>query len=142
MENLMAAKLMLAQIDKYADERKSFAFETTFSGKIYTGRIKKLKQFGYSIAIFYIMLDDIETSLKRIQERVEKGGHNIPEDDARRRFSRSASNFLNLYSPLADEWEIYDNTFFKIRAVANKSSGGIQVFDESLYNKLKQNAKG
>jgi predicted ABC-type ATPase len=80
--------------------------------------------------------------LRRIEERVRKGGHIIPENDARRRFPRSATNFLNLYSPLADEWAVYDNSRRGLRRVAKSTLEGIQVFDESLFSKLKENAKG
>ena len=132
---------MLKQIDKYADEKITFAFESTLSGRTYVDRIKEMKISGYKIVIFYVMLEDVEVNLGRIKERVSKGGHNIPEADARRRFPRSASNFLSVYSLLADEWQIFDNTLLHIRRVAEQNSNGIQVFDETLFNKLKQNAK-
>jgi len=38
------------------------------------------------------------------------GGHDVSEPDIRRRYFRSARNFLSLYRLLADEWRIYDNT--------------------------------
>jgi predicted ABC-type ATPase len=141
-ENIFAAKIMLEQIEKYASQKITFAFESTISGKTYVERIKKMKGEGYKIVLFYIMLEEVEISLRRIEERVSKGGHNIPEQDARRRFPRSAANFLNLYSPLADEWSIFDNSQKQIRDVAKCSFDGIQVLNEPLFNKLKENAKG
>jgi predicted ABC-type ATPase len=141
-ENIFAAKLMIEQIEKYAAQKITFAYESTISGKTYIERIKRMKSEGYKIVLFYIMLEEVEISLHRIEERVRKGGHNIPENDARRRFPRSASNFLNLYSPLADEWQIFDNSSGQMRRVAASKSDGIDVFDEGLFNKLKQNAEG
>ena len=133
---------MIEQIEKYSAAKITFAFESTISGKTYVDRLKKMKNDGYKIILFYIMLEDVEISLRRIEERIHKGGHHIPETDARRRFPRSASNFLNLYSPLSDEWSLFDNSLNSIRSVAALNSGGMRVFDETLFNKLKENAKG
>jgi predicted ABC-type ATPase len=40
---------------------------------------------------------------------VRQGGHHIPEDTIRRRFSTGRENFENLYAPLVDAWALYDN---------------------------------
>jgi predicted ABC-type ATPase len=37
------------------------------------------------------------------------GGHGVPEETIRRRYQRSVENFFNLYRPLADGWEFFDN---------------------------------
>lgn len=141
-ENIFAAKIMIEQIEKYAAQKITFAFESTISGKTYIDRIKRMKSEGYKITLFYIMLEDVEISLRRIEERVQKGGHNIPEEAARRRFPRSASNFLNLYSPLADEWQVFDNSSGEMRRVAASNPDGIDIINEGLFSKLKQNAEG
>lgn len=38
------------------------------------------------------------------------GGHNVPEETIRRRFTSGLKNFFHLYEPLADSWQMYDNT--------------------------------
>ena len=42
--------------------------------------------------------------------RVRTGGHNVPEEDIRRRYRRSIVNFLEVYAPLTDSWVIFDNS--------------------------------
>ena len=139
-ENFLAGRIMLEQIDKYVIDRVTFAFESTLAGKSYIDRIRKIKESGYKIIIFYVMLETVDICLQRIRERVNKGGHDIPEEEARRRFPRSASNFLNIYSTLSDEWHIFDNSTLHLFRVATKDSNGIQVFDETLFNTVKQYA--
>ena len=73
-ENIFAAKLMLEQIEKYASQKITFAFESTIAGKTYIERIQRMKMSGYKIVLFYIMLEEVEISLRRIEERVRKGG--------------------------------------------------------------------
>jgi predicted ABC-type ATPase len=51
-----------------------------------------------------------ELALRRIAFRVQQGGHDIPESDVVRRFSRSWTNFERSYKPIADAWMVYDNS--------------------------------
>ena len=39
-----------------------------------------------------ICLDNPERSIQRVRERVAQGGHDVPDSDVRRRYSRSLSN--------------------------------------------------
>ena len=47
--------------------------------------------------------------VERIAQRVAQGGHNIPEEVIRRRFTSGQAN-LARYCALVDEWDIYDNS--------------------------------
>lgn len=41
---------------------------------------------------------------------MKTGGHAIPEATIRRRYQSGLKNFFNLYKPLADSWQFYDNS--------------------------------
>ncbi|MCD4652808.1 hypothetical protein K8T06_02615 [bacterium] len=41
---------------------------------------------------------------------IAQGGHNVPEQDIRRRFTRSWLNFNEIFKPLADSWIIFDTS--------------------------------
>ena len=107
---ITAGRVFLAELDRLARSRTSFAFETTLSGRIYSGRLLKWKAVGYRVEIAYLKIGSPELALKRIAARVKQGGHDIPKDDVVRRFSRSWSNFVKVYQPLADAWSVYDNS--------------------------------
>jgi predicted ABC-type ATPase len=49
-----------------------------------------------------------ETTL-RVRRRVAQGGHGVPEDAIRKRFSKSLDYFDRLYRPLVNEWYIWDS---------------------------------
>ena len=49
-----------------------------------------------------MFLDSAELCLRRIAERVAQGGHDVPEEDVRRRFERVFPVFWQHYQPLAD----------------------------------------
>ncbi len=58
---------------------------------------------------FFIWLNNFELAKKRVAARVEKGGHNIPEDAIERRYIKGVNNF-NRYVVESDDWYIYDNS--------------------------------
>ena len=105
--------MFLAELDRLARTRTSFAFETTLSGRAHAGRLQQWKAAGYRIEIAYLRVASTELALKRIASRVRQGGHNVPRADVIRRFGRSWSNFSRIYRPLADAWWAYDNSGVK-----------------------------
>ncbi|MCE9532697.1 MAG: zeta toxin family protein [Planctomycetes bacterium] len=107
---ISAARLMLARLEELAAKRANFAFETTLSGKTYVPWLKDLRSQGYRFHLMYMWLDSPELAIRRVAERVSKGGHHIPEETIRRRYVASIRNFFNLYRPIADYWRLYDNS--------------------------------
>ena len=51
-----------------------------------------------------------EEALRRVGQRVRRGGHGIPEDVVRRRFDRSVGNFRHVYRDLVDSWQVVDRS--------------------------------
>ena len=49
-------------------------------------------------------------AIERVKLRVAQGGHNVPEQDIKRRFDRSWINFEKMYKPLADSWIVFDTS--------------------------------
>lgn len=129
-----AGRFMLQQIEKCLQENKSFSFETTMSGKIWITHIKQAKKQGYKIILYFVFVKDIKTSLQRIKQRVAAGGHNIPQEIVKRRFSRTFENFKNLYSPWADELYIIDNTNSPTE-IAKMQNNRMKIFDKKKYEK-------
>lgn len=107
---IAAGRLLLKELDRLAESRTDFAFESTLSGIGYISRLKRLKATRYRIEIIYLTLTSTRLALHRIRTRVQQGGHGIPRTDVLRRFQRSWENFKRLYQPIADAWMIYDNS--------------------------------
>ena len=107
---LAAGRLFLRELDRLAKGRSDFAFESTLSGLVYRGRLKRWKAAGYRIEIVYLRLTSPQLALRRIAARVKQGGHSVRRADVLRRFTRSWTNFQNVYRLLADAWTVYDNS--------------------------------
>jgi predicted ABC-type ATPase len=65
---------------------------------------------GFEIVLIYIGTERVEINLGRIRDRVLAGGHDVPEEDVRRRFQRSFANLPEAISQ-ADHTILFDNSF-------------------------------
>lgn len=97
-----AGRMMLDEMRAFAKKRVPFAFETTLSGRGYLSFIRRCKAEGYKIHLFFLSLRSVDLAVSRIRERALRGGHDVPEQIVRRRFDRSARNFLARNRELAD----------------------------------------
>jgi predicted ABC-type ATPase len=107
---IKAGRLMLEAIAEHAAKSESFAFETTLSGRIYARRIPRWQGAGYHVSLIFLGLISPEISMARVKERVQQGGHDVPEAAIRRRFAAGLQNFREIYRDLVDVWFYYDNS--------------------------------
>jgi predicted ABC-type ATPase len=107
---LRARRWMIEETRRLVRARKSFAFESTLSGKNYASRIPVWQRAGYHVKIEFLSLASPDLALARVRARVEQGGHNVPEAVVRRRFESGLRNFHAVYRDLADAWVLDDNT--------------------------------
>ncbi len=107
---IQAGRIMLDRIHTLAEEKVNFAFETTLASRTFAMWIPKLQKQGYQFHLIFLWLKNVELAIFRVNERVKSGGHSVPESTIRRRYAAGLKNFFNLYSPLAESWQFYDNS--------------------------------
>jgi len=105
---LEAGKKAVLMINDFISRGISFLQETTLSGQKTLKTIKKARENGYIVRMFYIGLNTSEECKKRIKNRVEKGGHNIADIDVERR-NKNKINDLKKILPFCDEAYFFDN---------------------------------
>ena len=62
------------------------------------------------VKLLFLKLESPEEAIARVAQRVKQGGHNIPEEIIRRRFTAGLKNFEQLYAPKVDAWALYNNS--------------------------------
>ena len=130
--SVSAGKLLLHEIGKCLEKGESIGLESTLSGLGHVKILRKAKSLGYHIELHYLWLPSPELAIRRIKQRVKKGGHHIPEVDVRRRYKRSLSNFTRVYAPLADTWQVWDNTVRPPSLLASSESTSLNQLEEFL----------
>ena len=106
---MKAGKLLLREIHDCIKSGISFGLVSTLSGTTHAKLLERAKSLGYQIELHYLWIPTPELAIRRIRQRVKMGGHSIPEADVRRRFARSQTNLIQLYGPLTDTWQVWDN---------------------------------
>lgn len=109
-QGMEAGRIVLDRTDRLIKDGKSFAIETTLSGRTLAARLKNARKAGYAVEMHYIFCSDANMNLRRITHRVKQGGHHVPADDARRRYWRSLQNLARVYDRLCDRITLYDTT--------------------------------
>ncbi|MFM2398797.1 MAG: hypothetical protein RL341_954 [Pseudomonadota bacterium] len=137
-----AGRIMLRRLRQLAEERLDFAFESTLSSKSFAPFLEKLKETGYEVVVLYFSVASVQLALRRVKQRVKLGGHDVPPDVIKRRFTRSAKNLFSLYMPLCDAWVVFDNSEGSTASlVAMYSGSATDVMDAPQWIKLKAIAK-
>ncbi len=139
-EAAKAARIMLDHLHELADKRRSFAFETTLSARTYAPWLADLRQSGYAVHLFYYWLRSPDLAIIRVADRVRAGGHHVPDDTIRRRYSRSVRNFLELYRPVVTTWHVYDNSNGPSRLIAFNNSYFDTILDPDLWDTFNRSA--
>jgi len=101
-------KKSIELIDECLEKEICFTQETTLSGHRILNTVKKAIEKGYYIRLYYVGLNSVEESLVRIENRVKKGGHNIPDSDVKRRFNKRFEDLVTILQ-YCDEATFYDN---------------------------------
>jgi len=101
-------KIALKRINECLEKGVSFTQETTLSGHRTEITASKARELGYSVRLYYIGLDSAEECLKRIANRVARGGHHIGEDDVNRRFA-GRWDAVQKILPHCNEARFFDN---------------------------------
>ncbi len=136
---ITAGRIMLKRLRDLAEAGQDFAFESTLSSRTFVPFLARLKRQGYLVGIYFFALRSSRLAVRRVRHRVALGGHDVPADVVIRRFGRSLHNFSNLYTEVADEWMMFDNSSgTTARLVAQFVGGRKTIEDNALWLKLQK----
>lgn len=66
-----------------------FSFEIVMSHPTKLEFLRRAASKGYHIYLYFISTDDVRVNIQRVKTRVKNGGHDVPEDKIRERYTRS-----------------------------------------------------
>ena len=95
---------------------KSLIFETVMSAPDKLDFIRRAKQAGYFVRIFFIGTDNPTINASRIARRVMKGGHDVPIPKIISRYIKSIANCAEIASEV-DRLYVYDNSAENTKAI-------------------------
>ena len=112
MAHNMSMEDLKEKVKTSIKEKSNFCYETNFnSTPLHWPKI--FKQANYRVELTFFCLDSIEEAKKRVQIRVENGGHFVPALEIEKRYKLG-------FKHLNEHWKFFD---------------AIHLFETSTYNK-------
>lgn len=96
------------RLDAAIAHGEDYAFETTLGGNTIAARLRDASA-SHDVLMWFCGLDSPEHHIARVQLRVSRGGHDIPEAKIRERYPASIANLVALL-PRLSRLQVYDNS--------------------------------
>jgi predicted ABC-type ATPase len=113
---------------KMLDSDSSFSFETVFSHPSKIDELRIAREKGFITYLYIIATDDPLINLRRVRNRVERGGHDVPEEKTVARYQRTMENVCAAFL-LANHVYFFDNS-------VSTETGAYQYFAEKRDDRL------
>ena len=89
--------------------------------------MRKAREKGFRIYLYYVSTSSPEINVGRVATRVQRGGHDVPEDKIRSRYYRSLEQ-LHKAILLSDRAYIFDNSGSAYKWLAEYDGEAKQIF--------------
>jgi len=113
---------------KMIQSDSSFSFESVFSHVTKIQELESAKKENFKVYLYFITTSDPLINLQRVKNRVETGGHDVPDDKVHDRYFKTMSNLYQAFK-LADRAYFFDNS-------KEKTNGFIDFFAEKNGKRL------
>src|ERR1700678_3839745 len=111
--------------------RRALPSKPPSQGDGQTQRIGAALERLFFTRLFYICLDNPERSIQRVRERVAQGGHDVPDADVRRRYTRSLKNASHVLQ-LVHQGLVFDNSGAEPRPVFEMRGGRVLSLTDKI----------
>ncbi len=79
----------------------------------------------------------MDLAVARVADRTRMGGHFVPDEVVRRRYTAGVRNFFGLYRPLVATWALYNGSGREPVCVAEGlASETIGVYDQNAWDAI------
>lgn len=128
--------------DQYLKRHLSFSFETVFSHPAKIDILKKAQAEGFRTYMYFVATENPSVNVKRIQQRVKDGGHNVPEDKTIARYYRCLEQ-IRYALPYLNRAYFFDNSTEQPIFFAEYESGkGFQLHSKLVPEWFKRHVLG
>jgi predicted ABC-type ATPase len=102
---------------------QTFSFETVFSHPSKLDFMTLANDEGYRCYLYFAAVSSPEISVKRVQQRKEEGGHGVPENKIRKRYTLTLENLVPAMR-LAYRAYLFDNSKEDMKLVTEMTPNG------------------
>ena len=136
--SVTASRYMLMKINYLLERKADFAIETTLATRSLMQIVRQAQQQNYETTVLYFWLNSPELAIERVRDRVESGGHHIPDAVIRRRYVMGLQYLFDVYIPVIDRWILADNSKPPFSVVAEGSKDVTYIKDNEKYQLIQR----
>ena len=116
--------------EQYLKRHLSFSFETVFSHPAKIDILKRAQAEGFRTYMYFVATEDPNVNLRRIQQRVKVGGHDVPGEKTVARYYRCLEQ-VKYALPYLNRAYFFDNSSDQQIFFAEYEQGkGFQLYSE------------
>lgn len=126
--------------EKLFKSNKSFCFETVMSHVSKLDDIRDANSLGYKSYLYFVCIDDPEINISRVENRVQKGGHDVDSNIIKARYTRTLNNLFPAIE-ISDKVYLFDNSSEKLTLIAeinDAKSLKLHINEEDFPNWFKE----
>jgi len=117
VDSYFAAFLVTFIRDYLLEHGISFSLETVMSHPSKVELMRKAREMGYRVYLYYVSTESADINVGRVRTRVAEGGHDVPEDKIRSRYNRSLAQVMDAIRS-SDRAYLFDNSGQKCELLA------------------------
>lgn len=136
--SVTASRYMLMKINYLLERKADFAIETTLATRSLLQIVRQAQLQNYETTVLYFWLNSPELAIERVRDRVESGGHHIPDAVIRRRYVMGLQYLFDVYIPVIDRWILADNSKPPFSVVAEGSKDVTYIKDNEKYQLIQR----
>lgn len=109
---------------------QTFSFETVMSHPSKLAEISHAKDLGYKTYLYFIATTAPAINVSRVQNRISKSGHYVPESSIVSRYPKSLDNLAKA-TLMVDKAYFFDNSS-DLKMIATKDGEDLNILDDQL----------
>ena len=126
----LARQIVDTAIEDDLFAKRSFGFESTYSGKSRPAIVRRAAAAGYAVQAVFIGTERHEINVDRVARRVEAGGHDVPTEEIVRRWRDAQANLQATWRAFR-AISILDNSGEEAVTVAETHNGQLHLSAEA-----------
>lgn len=111
---------------------EKITFETVMSHPSKLDYIRKARDRGFRIYLYFVSLEDPRLNKIRVASRVSQGGHDVPEEKISQRYERCMELLFKAIC-LADKVYFFDNSTSSPKLLATVEDGKLSIEEDINY---------
>lgn len=118
-------------------KNKTFSYETVMSHRSKIAELAAARESGYRNYLYFVCTDDPSVNIQRVENRVEKGGHDVLDDKISSRYYKTLDNLFDVIKVCYRTY-LFDNSGATMILVGEIFADKLTMYTSQVPNWVQQ----